>query len=349
MNKAIEHRTRVHPDRFARNRLPWQQTQWDYIQACQRADRLPHALLFTGSQGIGKRIFAEHLAEKLLCTQASLQEDACGYCTSCRLMRAQTHPDFYLIAPEVNTSIKIEEIRALISVLHQTSGQYKVVLIDKVEQLSIAASHALLKTLEEPSADTIFILITHKSEALLPTLRSRCHRLRFMPPQAQLAQHWLQQQNAKADPNLLQLLLRWNEYAVLSVHALLFDEKILRLSTQFLASVVALRTELVDPLTLAKQYSAIDPEQCIVWFMRIIMDLIKIKLAVSIEDITRSEHGPIMQDLADSLTLNFLFAYYDHLVSLRSCYRSAPLNALLLIENLFCRWCICLEADDVIS
>ncbi len=152
-----------------------------YRQLEQRktSARLPHALLFTGPEGVGKRIVALHLAKSLLCHRT---EGFCGTCPTCTLGNFQDHPDFSLIEPD-NGRIKIETMREIKRSLAfpPLLGARRVVLINDAHCMNAAAANALLKTLEEPPGETYFILITHALGWLPRTIVSRCQKIRFSP------------------------------------------------------------------------------------------------------------------------------------------------------------------------
>lgn len=143
----------------------------------------PHAVLFVGVEGIGKRKIAETCAAALMCENLT-DGEPCGTCESCKLMAAGTHPDFYVIEPEETKAarnIKISQIRNL---QHETSlrpiqSDRRVVIIDGAEFMNKAAANCILKTLEEPPSQTIFILLTANRAGLLLTIRSRCITINF--------------------------------------------------------------------------------------------------------------------------------------------------------------------------
>lgn len=143
--------------------------------------RLPHALLFTGIEGIGKNLTAKVLAKVLLC---SGEEKPCNICPSCRAFDVQNHPDFYYLEPEGKANnIKIEQIRQMQSqiALSPYLADKRVVIINDAETMNEAAENSLLKTLEEPTGDVVFILVTANKDLLLPTILSRCMKLYFAP------------------------------------------------------------------------------------------------------------------------------------------------------------------------
>jgi len=148
-------------------------------------DTLPQSLLFAGAQGVGKRRTAVALAETINClepvTTPLLPRDACGKCPSCRRIVRGVHPDVLIVEPGELGSIKIEQVRDVVdrAGYRPFEGRRRVVIIDEAEALVDAAQNALLKTLEEPPAASVFVLISSMPDALLPTVLSRCQRLRF--------------------------------------------------------------------------------------------------------------------------------------------------------------------------
>lgn len=144
--------------------------------------RLPHALLFTGIEGIGKNLTAKVLAKVLFCSGE--KEKPCNNCPSCRAFDAKNHPDFYCLEPEGKANnIKIEQIRQMQSqiALSPYLADKRVVIINDAETMNEAAENSLLKTLEEPTGDVVFILVTANKDLLLPTILSRCMKLYFAP------------------------------------------------------------------------------------------------------------------------------------------------------------------------
>ena len=156
------------------------------LQAAYANNRLGHAYLFHGEDAIGKRLTAVHLAQALNCEHppASDALDACGACRSCTQIAGRTHPDFLLIEPDremANPQIKIEQIRELEEqiVYQPLVGAKKIFLIDDADRMTIGAANALLKTLEEPPAHSLLLLISSRPSALPATVRSRCQAIRF--------------------------------------------------------------------------------------------------------------------------------------------------------------------------
>ena len=179
----------------------------------QGLDRLPHATLLVGPTGVGKTAFSEQLAALLLCESITPALAACGECQACRWLDAGNHPDFRRVAPDgdddadegaaekASEKVKkrspgiihiaqIRELEAFVFVGSHRSGN-RVVLITEADAMPPAAANALLKILEEPPISVYFILVSSKTKALLPTIRSRCRVIPFGAPDAAAAAAWL--------------------------------------------------------------------------------------------------------------------------------------------------------------
>ena len=178
--------------------LPWQEDLWLRVTTLALQERLAHALLFAGPQGVGKRHFATALTAFLLCEKRS--GFACGQCRSCQQFSAGHHPNAYFLRRETDEKtgkqkrdIAIEQVRELSERLTLSShyGQAKVAVIDPADALSTNGVNALLKTIEEPPSNSHLILISERPQALLPTLRSRCQRSRMAAPDSMQSLAWL--------------------------------------------------------------------------------------------------------------------------------------------------------------
>lgn len=142
-----------------------------------QAGRIVHALLFVGPHGSGKRTMARLFAQAMVCQGMNRP---CGVCPACKRFLAGSHPDIHVVRPE-KKSIGVDEVRDLIDALalRPYEGGRHIVLIEQADKLTPSAQNALLKTLESPSGDAMFFLITDAPGALLPTILSRCQSVRF--------------------------------------------------------------------------------------------------------------------------------------------------------------------------
>lgn len=177
--------------------LPWQKEQWRRLTEQRSAGKQAHAYLLAGPSGLGKFHFAIEFARAMLCSEPA-DGKACGTCSNCMLSR-QGHPDLLIVAPqEGSRDIKIAQIRELSEFVILTShaGGARIVVVDQAHAMNSSSANALLKTLEEPTAQTFLFLITDSPGSLLPTIRSRCQRLQFVTPSLELAAAWVRDQLA---------------------------------------------------------------------------------------------------------------------------------------------------------
>jgi DNA polymerase-3 subunit delta' len=160
---------------------------------------LPPSLIFSGPEGVGKRLTATALAQALNCerpVEYSVMhgersapipfmhgKDACGVCAACKRIARGVHADVLVIEPGDSGAIKLDQVREAIdrSAYRPFEGRRRLVIVDQADALNPEAQNALLKTLEEPPPASVFVLITNRPDVLLPTVRSRCQRLRFGP------------------------------------------------------------------------------------------------------------------------------------------------------------------------
>lgn len=192
--------------------LPWQRELW--AQWVDWRERLPHALLLHGARGVGKRHLMKAFAQLLLCESDAAR---CGRCTGCQLIAADNHPDLRWLIPaaqiperaDVDEStearsastraakpsqeIVIDQVRMISDFLSVSShrGGRRVVLLLPAEALNVAAANALLKVLEEPPPDAVFLAVSDELDAVLPTILSRCVLVRAPMPSHDQALAWL--------------------------------------------------------------------------------------------------------------------------------------------------------------
>jgi len=211
---------------------PWQHDDWTRIQALR--SHWPHALLLHGQAGIGKAEFARHVAQGLLCETPLANGEPCGHCVACTWFAQGNHPDYRIVVPEsmaaelapgsvdetagesvdsesgkktktLSREIKIEQVRALLGFCAVGShrGGARVIVLYPAEALNGAAANALLKTLEEPPAGVVFLLVSARLDRLLPTIISRCRQWPLAAPAPEAALGWLKAQGVDASAGLL--------------------------------------------------------------------------------------------------------------------------------------------------
>ena len=161
----------------------------EQLQRTVASDRIAGAYLFVGPMGVGKETIAHYFAQLIFCQQDAQPPIVCGTCLACRKVDSGNHPDLQFIRPE-GRLLRIGQIRELQKqiVYEPLESSRKVYILTDVERMNAEAENCLLKTLEEPPAASVLILLTSNIQVLLPTTRSRCQILQFHPmPTQELA------------------------------------------------------------------------------------------------------------------------------------------------------------------
>lgn len=319
----------------------WQKAQWDNV--LQRKDTLPHAILLRGRAGIGKHDFALSLSHALLCQQTSGPQAACGTCPSCQWLKEGGHPDFKWITPEDNSAnestskkktgkksqISVAQIRQLYDYLslstHQVNG-HRIILISPAETLNLASANALLKMLEEPPANTLFLLVASQPQRLLPTIISRCQVLDLPIPSNTEAVAWLSEQGV----NNPESALEYTGGAPLEA---------LRIQDQLdanhkLIQQLALGQRL-DPFVSAPLFLALGMERAINIIQKWIFDLVSVKLVQNSH--YHSQQVNALQALCKSVNLGVLLRFQRDLNEAKKA-ANHPLSNEMQLENILLQY-----------
>ena len=321
---------------------PWQQTVWQQLIAQQQAGRLPHALLFTGQRGIGKGYFADALAHWLLCAEPT-DDGACGDCKSCQLIAAGTHPDWLRLEPEAEgKAIKIDPIRAVNAFVAQTAqqGGYKVVQLSPADALNTNAANALLKSLEEPTAKTVFLLLSDQPGRVMATIRSRCNQVTMTLPERQAATAWLGQQ--LDDTTQLETLLTLAGGAPLQALAL-SDSAVVEQRETMLSDIQSLQSP-AQAIAVAERWQHFAPLTTLDSYMLWLSDLVRWQTTGQEAVLRDRQLTPWYQKMAAQFPLDDLYLYIDRLTQYRGILLAGnnP-NKQLLWEEILLGWCDLVE------
>ena len=205
--------------------LSWHQTVFSNWFERHSSKRAAHAYLLIAPEDTGGEQLVQAMAASLLCDAPTAEHHACGECAGCALMAAFSHPDLRVLRPSImNTAhpveelrpekpskeITIDDVRALDNMVNQTShrGGQRAVVLYPAHKLNRNAANALLKTLEEPPANTVFILLAHDVRQLLPTIVSRCQLINVSAPTVEEALAYLN--TIKPNPNWANYLQQEN-------------------------------------------------------------------------------------------------------------------------------------------
>ncbi len=308
-------------------------------------EHMPHALLLHGPAGVGKAQFARALAAGALC-ESPRNGLACEACPSCHWFSQGKHPDFREIVPEATAEdegdaaeadtgkaekakslvIKIDQIRAVgdFVALSTHRAGFKLLVIRPAETLQPAAANALLKTLEEPPAHTVIVLVSDRPARLLATIRSRCRSLALPRPARDMALAWLRQEGVE-NP---EVALASAGGAPLLARDLAQPEEA-ELRRRLLNELA--RPSGADPLGFAPGVDRLSVERFIHWMQTWVHDLARVKLAG--EPRHHPDFAAALQARARAADVEALFALDRELASARR-LAAHPLNPRLVAEHL---------------
>ncbi|WP_421862969.1 DNA polymerase III subunit delta' [Motiliproteus sp.] len=318
--------------------LPWQKEVWGRLLDQHQQNRLPHALLFCASAGMGKEQLAIALGQYLLCQQP-VEGNACGHCKSCLLSRQGTHPDLVRIGPEdVGKPIKVDQIRALVETITRSAqqGGYRVVVLGPAEDMNVNAANALLKVLEEPGDRTLFALYSHRPGRVMATIRSRCQSLSLTTPQIDSTCDWLRQQPGfEGDP---QEQLRLAGGAPLAALAQAREGQAeLRKTLYQTLKLIAMQQ--LGPTQGSEQLAKLPLGALLEWWTALVQDILRYRLTDNAEGINTLTAQKLVIGLSRRVNEQQMFEFADRIqqyrVNLMS--RNNP-NERLLLEDLLIRW-----------
>lgn len=341
------------------NIFEWQKPLWR--QLLTDTEYLPHALLMAGPEGLGKLVFAQAFAARLLCHQpvSTQGQDtlACGHCSSCTWLASGNHPDFRLIQPEEEDvrenseeatqsvvavrksgqgTIRVDQIRALadfVFIGSHCQGS-RIAIVSPAESLNPTAANALLKILEEPPVGVYFILVSNAWRRLIPTLRSRCRSILFGRPDPLLAEQWLTAQGAKSASELLKLAggapllaANWMEKGRLD---------------SYHKAIEALADKPSDPIAMTARWTALLKSeqgfglpQLVEAVQKWVFDLLLLKVSGGLRyhEAWRNKLEVLVPRVSDT---GLLLCYQD-LLRIKAVVRH-PLNTQLFLEDLATRY-----------
>jgi DNA polymerase-3 subunit delta' len=321
---------------------PWNQDVWNKLNGLRT--HLPNALLIKGAAGIGKLDMAFNYAQSLLCEAPENEDIPCCQCNSCHWFEQGTHPDFRLVQPDAlndsediaekesgkkpSREISVDQIRALSGFANLSAhrGGYRIVLVHPAESMNNNSANALLKTLEEPNDKLLFILVTHKSQQLLPTILSRCLSITVTTPSLKSGIEWLKKQNVKNPEKVLAQA----GFAPLQALQLAEDGEWTE-EGNLLISAIQKPTQM-DALVLAEKLQRSAPALVIHCLQQWCYDLNCVKLTGQVRYFP--EQADTLKNLSENISSMRLLGFHTELqTAMREAYH--PLNAKLQFESVF--------------
>lgn len=314
----------------------WQEAAWHRLMASYSAGRLPHALLVTGPEGLGKLEFARRLAARLLCQGSTAPQDACGECGNCRLLAGESHPDLLSVTVEAEkTQISVTQVRDLIGHLGMTSyrGGAKVALVYPADAMNVSSANSLLKTLEEPTDNTLLVLVTARPGRLPATILSRCQRVELKIPSRDQALAWLAREHGGEGWEAVLDLAEGAPLRAVALQACGFGLRMDQLREQ-LAEIAAGRA---DPAAVAASWAAKDPELCVGWLKMWTGYLIRTRCVGNLDISVPGDRSGALSKLIHDIDLRVLFNHLDDINRSMSLL-DTPVNRQGLMEALLLPW-----------
>lgn len=314
---------------------PWLEFSWIRLTGYLEQQRIPQALLINGNAGLGTLELAEGYSRALLCESPDEKHSPCGVCHSCRLLNADTHPDYLTIAPEEpGKAIGIDAIRHLIvrlALKPQFQGQ-RVVLIYPADALNNAAANAFLKCLEEPTERTSIILVTEKAMKLPATIRSRCQKILIEPPELDVSRQWLRGQQIDDAERLLRIsqgaVLLAKQYA---------EQNLLTVHDEYFGDWISVAQGKENIVQLAEQWTKQERVSLTIALNWIAQWITLMICAAYRPDICPPEQKKALKDLLSRVDLRELYYFYDILLA-NIAKLDTQLNKQLMLERLFIEW-----------
>jgi DNA polymerase-3 subunit delta' len=319
---------------------PWHTTQWQALIQRWQNKTLPHALLLSGPKEVGKLQFAHAFMTRLFCKTPVTEQfaPACGHCPSCQWLEEDNHPDLHILHPEKEGGgIKIDQIRALLTALQQTTQQsgQKVIILEPAEAMNNAASNALLKALEEPHGSAVFLLVSHSPGALSATIRSRCQKIDFPVPPLSTSLAWLKTQCSDAGHAETLLALSEN----IPLRALAFSQGTrLEAHQQLVTQCIQLYQGTLSPIALGKTATEMPAEHAHTALSLLLLDIIRLQHDKTTSIAHTTQYDAVLE-IATRISPQKIFCLADQLSVLKKHIDSAiHLNMPLLWESFFIDW-----------
>lgn len=316
---------------------PWLEPARRALAGQIEAHRLPHALLITGRPGLGMLELAEHLAGMLLCNAPTADRQPCGQCPACTRLAAGTHPDFLQVTPDEDaTAIKVDQVRALSEALSLCAhGQgFKVAIVSPADMLNINAANSLLKTLEEPSDNTVLVLVSDRPARLPATIRSRCQRVRITVPARAEALDWLSGQLPDATQAETSLQLAGG--APLAALTLAGEGR-LEVRRERLAELVDILDGRATALAVAQSWCRDEDMQGLHWLREWLMDMLRIRMTGETGSARSIDLAETLAGLARRLDNRSMFSQLD-LINRVLGAGTGSLNRQLMTEDILLAW-----------
>jgi DNA polymerase III subunit delta' len=314
----------------------WHAAAWNEFEGALAADRLSHAYLIEGPQGLGKLHLAFRIAARVLGAPWQAADPPVPL----------QHPDLTWVTLQeddegkLRKQIGVQQVRDLCASLAMTSyvGGWKVAVLWPAEQLNANSANALLKTLEEPAPRTLLLLVRSRLDTLPATIASRCQRIRIAPPSPELAASWLEARTGTGD---------WKRLLALSGGAplmalLLAEEGFRQLDEDYANDLLGILAQRREPLEVAAAWARRPLPMTLRWLDVWTSELVRLK-AAGTSPVATAERQRALQTALERIPLQRLFRYKDE-VRAAMTRSDGVFNVELALESLLVPWADGLES-----
>lgn len=303
-------------------------------------NRIHHAYLFSGKEGIGKKLTAIAFSKAMNCPNLSQEQESCNWCSSCLKIDKNISPDFKIISPvSPGSMIKISQIRELKESIYfqPLQNRKKITIIDNADRMTNEASNALLKILEEPPEFAILILVTAFPDTILPTIQSRCSRISFKPlcidDQREIVKRIL-----TLEKDNLERTVRLSGGSPGKALRIAENKKIMAMQSQFIDAMSEMKPEqLLDCMFYPEKIFPESKndlrdflEMLIYWYR----DVLFLKIGLDVQSLFFQEQFDVIQKYASYYTLKRITSILNYLAEIPE-ELEKHINPNTLLENIF--------------
>jgi DNA polymerase-3 subunit delta' len=311
-------------------------------------NRISHAYLFFGPDGVGKKLIAIEFAKILncLCSKSLPYEGSKGErceCYSCKKIEKGIHPDVFLVEYKGLRDIKVDQIRKEVEerlYLKPFEGKFKMAIVDEAERMNLSSQNAFLKTLEEPPEYSVIILITSKPQALLPTVRSRCQLLEFKALSEEIMLEEIKKRNTDLSPDEIQVAIRLSGGSL--GKALSLDKSLLSERKEIIIKLSSINPKYASQVlgfveSILRGLSSEDTEKLSFIFQIIslwLRDLVLIKIGFSEDALSNRDLVSITREFADRWSVDNILDKMRFLENAWYAIFRGNANKQIVLENL---------------